>query len=82
VRAPDRARDILSTWGLFLIHQSTSYKLTRIKKEDQVIKSIIPVIEGKIWDAKCAWGNIPFRNLSPNEKGGESKPEGGNLMPA
>ena len=35
------------------------------KKEEQVTKSVIPVIEGKIRDAKCVSGNIPFRNLSP-----------------
>jgi hypothetical protein len=34
------------------------------KKEDQVTKSVIPVIEGKIRDAKCVSGKIPFRNLS------------------
>jgi hypothetical protein len=34
------------------------------KKEDQVTKSVIPVIEGKIRDAKCVSGKIPFRNLT------------------
>jgi hypothetical protein len=34
------------------------------KKEDQVTKSVLPVIEGKIRDAKCVSGKIPFRNLS------------------
>jgi hypothetical protein len=31
-------------------------------KEDQVRKSVIPIIEGKITDAKCVSGNIPFTN--------------------
>lgn len=32
-------------------------------KEDQVTKSVIPIIEGKITDAKCVSGKIPFANL-------------------
>lgn len=32
-------------------------------KEDQVTKSVIPIIEGKITDAKCVSGKIPFTNL-------------------
>jgi hypothetical protein len=35
------------------------------KKEDQVTKSVIPIIEGRIRDAKCVSGKIPFRNLAP-----------------
>ncbi|TAQ84952.1 hypothetical protein B7494_g6724 [Chlorociboria aeruginascens] len=35
------------------------------KKEGQVTKSMIPVIEGKIRDAKCLSGTIPLRNLGP-----------------
>jgi hypothetical protein len=32
-------------------------------KEKQVTESVIPVIEGKIGDAKCRSGGIPFTNL-------------------
>jgi hypothetical protein len=32
-------------------------------KEDQVTKSVIPIIEGKITDAKSVSGKIPFTNL-------------------
>jgi hypothetical protein len=32
-------------------------------KEKQVTESVIPIIEGKIADAKCVAGGIPFRNL-------------------
>lgn len=34
-------------------------------KERQVSKSVIPIIEGKIRDAKCRLGGIPFTNLDP-----------------
>jgi len=33
-------------------------------KEKQVTESVIPVIEGKIRDAKCISGGIPFTNLN------------------
>jgi hypothetical protein len=32
-------------------------------KEDQVMKSVIPIIEGKITGTKCVSGNILFTNL-------------------
>jgi hypothetical protein len=34
-------------------------------KEKQVSESVIPIIEGKIRDAKCRSGGIPFANLDP-----------------
>ncbi|KAF1936881.1 hypothetical protein EJ02DRAFT_413226 [Clathrospora elynae] len=34
-------------------------------KERQVSESVIPIIEGKIRDAKCRSGGIPFTNLDP-----------------
>lgn len=34
-------------------------------KEKQVSESVIPVIEGRIADAECRSGGIPFTNLSP-----------------
>ncbi|KAF2195611.1 hypothetical protein K469DRAFT_722769 [Zopfia rhizophila CBS 207.26] len=34
-------------------------------KEKQVSESVIPIIEGKIRDAKCRSGGIPFTNLEP-----------------
>ncbi|KAJ8068773.1 hypothetical protein OCU04_002469 [Sclerotinia nivalis] len=34
-------------------------------KEDQVTKTVIPKIEGKITDGRCVSGKIPFRNLQP-----------------
>jgi hypothetical protein len=36
---------------------------THAFKEDQVTKSVIPIIEGEIPDAKCVSGKIPFTNL-------------------
>jgi hypothetical protein len=37
-------------------------------KEDDVTKSVIPFIEGKIRDARCVSGKIPFTNLDPLTK--------------
>ncbi|KAF2804455.1 uncharacterized protein BDZ99DRAFT_397979, partial [Mytilinidion resinicola] len=34
-------------------------------KEKQVSESVIPIIEGKIADARCRSGGIPFTNLDP-----------------
>ncbi|KAF2276697.1 uncharacterized protein EI97DRAFT_376289 [Westerdykella ornata] len=34
-------------------------------KENQVSELVIPIIEGKIRDAKCRSGGIPFNNLDP-----------------
>jgi len=34
-------------------------------KEKQVSESVIPLIEGKVRDAKCRSGGIPFTNLDP-----------------
>jgi len=34
-------------------------------KEKQVSELVIPIIEGKIADAKCRSGGIPFTNLDP-----------------
>ncbi|PVH91139.1 hypothetical protein DM02DRAFT_620670, partial [Periconia macrospinosa] len=34
-------------------------------KEKQVSESVIPIVEGKIRDAKCRSGGIPFTNLDP-----------------
>jgi hypothetical protein len=32
-------------------------------KEKQVAESVIPIVEGRVADAKCVAGGIPFRNL-------------------
>jgi hypothetical protein len=34
-------------------------------KEKQVSETVIPIIEGKIRDAKCRSGGVPFSNLDP-----------------
>ncbi|KAF7864527.1 hypothetical protein EAF04_006659 [Stromatinia cepivora] len=34
-------------------------------KEDQVTRTVIPQIEGKITDGRCVSGKIPFKNLQP-----------------
>ncbi len=34
-------------------------------KEKQVSELVVPIIEGKIEDAKCRSGGIPFTNLDP-----------------
>ncbi|KAI9675677.1 MAG: hypothetical protein M1817_001044 [Caeruleum heppii] len=36
---------------------------TDARKEKQVTDSVIPIIEGKVEDAKCVAGGIPFTNL-------------------
>ncbi|KAF2763027.1 hypothetical protein EJ05DRAFT_481878 [Pseudovirgaria hyperparasitica] len=38
-------------------------------KEKQVSESVIPIIEGKVRDAKCRSGGIPFTNLDPLTNG-------------
>lgn len=40
----------------------------RVSKENRVMNRVIPIIEGKIRDDKCAGGDIPFNNLEPLTK--------------
>ena len=37
----------------------------RVSKENKVTKKVIPIIEGKITDDKCAEGEVLFTNLAP-----------------
>ena len=36
-----------------------------VSKENKAMKTVVPIIEGKITDDKCVEGDIPFTNLAP-----------------